>query len=122
MNERIKAIRKKMGLSQSAFAEHIAISRSALAKIESGENRPSERTQLLICEKFGINMVWLQTGQGERLKQCACDELIPRIQRILTAYPAIGRSLSRLLNVMEDSDLARLSELIAKTEENENDL
>ena len=41
MNERIKAIRKKMGLSQSDFAERIAISRSALAKIESGEMRPS---------------------------------------------------------------------------------
>ena len=75
MNERIKAIRKKLGLSQTDFAERIAISRSALAKIESGENRPSERTQLLICDKFGINREWLQTGQGERLRRAACDEL-----------------------------------------------
>lgn len=121
MNERIKGIRKKMGLSQSDFAERIAISRSALAKIESGENRPSDRTQMLICDKFGINREWLQTGQGERLRHCATDELIPRLQQVLSAYPAIGRAVSQMLKIMEEADFARLNELIGKLEQTEEE-
>ena len=120
MNERIKAIRKKLGLSQTDFAERIAISRSALAKIESGENRPSERTQLLICDKFGINREWLQTGQGERLRRAACDELIPRLHQVLVRYPTIANMISQFLNAVEESDLARLNELLLKIEQ-END-
>ncbi len=120
MNERIKGIRKKMGLSQSDFAERIAISRSALAKIESGENRPSERTQMLICDKFGVNREWLQTGQGDRLKHCATDELIPQLQQVLAAYPAIGRAVGQLLKTMEESDFARLNELLCKVNQNED--
>jgi transcriptional regulator with XRE-family HTH domain len=114
MNERIKAIRKKLGLSQTDFAERIAISRSALAKIESGENRPSERTQLLICDKFGIDPNWLHTGQGERLKHCDTDALVPRLQQVLVTYPSIARALDQLFNVMEETDLKRLNELIGK--------
>lgn len=113
MNERIKMIRKKLGLSQTDFAERIAISRSALAKIESGENRPSERTQMLICDKFGINPEWLQTGQGERIKHCDTDALIPRVHQVLVTYPAIAQALDQFFKVLEESDLMRLNEVIS---------
>ena len=122
MNERIKAIRKKMGLSQSDFAERIAISRSALAKIESGENRPSERTQMLICDKFGVNREWLQTGEGERLKRTATDDLIPQLHLLLAKYPAIACALEHLLQTLEESDLARINELIVKSNMEKDDL
>jgi transcriptional regulator with XRE-family HTH domain len=44
MKDRIKKIRTDAGLSQSDFAKKLSISRSAICKLEYGENQPSEQT------------------------------------------------------------------------------
>ena len=62
MNQRIKKVRMKVDLTQNAFGEALGISRAAVQKLESGENNPSEQTIRAICEKFGVNRQWLETG------------------------------------------------------------
>lgn len=62
MKDRIKKIREDAGLNQSKFGERISISRSAVWKIENGENTPSEQTISLICKEFNINENWLRFG------------------------------------------------------------
>lgn len=64
MNERIKKIRKYYKLSQEDFGKRIKITRSSVCKLETGENNPSSQTLTLICSEFGINEVWLRTGEG----------------------------------------------------------
>lgn len=66
MKNRIKKIREENGYTQSAFADALMISRSAVSKIESGENSPSEQTIEIICRDFNINKNWLKTGEGEK--------------------------------------------------------
>ena len=51
MNERIKSVRVMHGLNQTDFAKRLSISRSAVCKIESGENSPSDQTINLICKE-----------------------------------------------------------------------
>lgn len=65
MNERIKQIRKKSGLSQDDFGNAIGITRSSVSLLESGRNNPSEQTIRLICTEFNVNEEWLRTGEGE---------------------------------------------------------
>lgn len=65
MKDRVKKVRNYFGMSQSDFGKKISISRSAVWKIENGENTPSEQTLNLICKEFNINMDWLKTGDGE---------------------------------------------------------
>ena len=43
MNNRIKLLRANIGMNQSDFAQKLSISRSAICKIESGENSPSDK-------------------------------------------------------------------------------
>lgn len=69
MNERIKAIREALGLSQTVFAQKISVSRSAVCKMESGENSPSDQTIALICKELSVNEEWLRSGTGEMLKK-----------------------------------------------------
>ena len=65
MKDRIKEVRKYAELSQTKFAEKLKISRSAMSKLESGENTPSEQTTSLICKEFNVREEWLRTGNGE---------------------------------------------------------
>ena len=65
MNERIKQIRKIFGLSQEAFGHRIEISKTSVSRLESGINNPSKQTIKLICREYGINEIWLRTGEGE---------------------------------------------------------
>lgn len=64
MKERIKKIRTKYQLNQEDFGKKIGIGKTSVSKLESGENNPSEQTILLICKEFGINEIWLRTGEG----------------------------------------------------------
>lgn len=64
--ERIRFVREKYGDSQTKFAEKIKISRSAVSKIESGENTPSNQTITLICKEYHTNYLWLTEEKGEQ--------------------------------------------------------
>lgn len=65
IGERIKRIRKEAGLSMATFGKRIGVNSSSVAKWETGENNPSERTLKLICSEFHINYLWLTKGEGE---------------------------------------------------------
>lgn len=64
MNERLKKIRKKLGLTQQEFADRLGIKRGAIANYEIGRNEPIDAVISLICREFGVNEVWLRTGEG----------------------------------------------------------
>lgn len=65
MNNRIKELRKTIGLSQKDFGEKIGISDPAVSKIEKGTNIPSEQTIKSICREFNVNYAWLMEGIGD---------------------------------------------------------
>jgi len=62
---RIKAVRKKLNLSQSEFSKGIFLSHSFYANIERGERKPNERIYELISNKYNVNKDWLITGNGD---------------------------------------------------------
>lgn len=76
MKDRIKQIRKEFGINQTDFAEKLSVTRSAICKIESGENYPSEQTIKIICKEFAVNEDWLRTGKGEMKKSLTRNEEI----------------------------------------------
>ena len=61
VGERIKEVRKALGLSGEAFGKPIGLSRGALSNIERNTNGASDRTIRLICS----NYLWLTEGKGE---------------------------------------------------------
>ena len=74
MKDRIKEVRMTFKKSQTDFAKSISVSRSAICKMESGENSPSEQTISLICDKYNVNEKWLRTGEGEMFTPKTEDE------------------------------------------------
>ncbi|WP_367280736.1 helix-turn-helix domain-containing protein, partial [uncultured Helicobacter sp.] len=49
MYERIKFLRKTLGLSQDAFGEKIGITKASISRIEKNERNPSDQTIKSIC-------------------------------------------------------------------------
>lgn len=65
MKDRIKAVRKALGLTQQEFADKMGIKRFSIANCEIGKTKPSTPVISLICQNFDVNEVWLRTGEGE---------------------------------------------------------
>lgn len=81
MNERIKKLRKTLGLTQQEFANKLGIRQNTVAKYETGRGEPTRAVVSLICREFHVNEEWLRTGIGEMFQpepRDAIDELIER--------------------------------------------
>lgn len=65
MDERIKKLRKTLGLTQQKFADAIGVRQNTVAQYEMGRNPPNDTVITLICREFNVNEAWLRTGDGE---------------------------------------------------------
>lgn len=77
--DRILAIRKDSGLSQSAFGEKLNLSQNFVWMIEKGQREPSDRTISDICRVYAINEIWLRTGVGEMKLPLSQNEQLAKI-------------------------------------------
>ena len=69
LNERIREVRKYLGLSQKDFAEKVGISQRSVSWGEQPGNNVPDSTIKSLCIVFRISEAWLRTGEGEMLEQ-----------------------------------------------------
>lgn len=69
LNERIREVRKYLGLSQKDFAEKVGISQRSVSWGEQPGNNVPDSTVKSLCIVFRINEAWLRTGEGDMLEQ-----------------------------------------------------
>lgn len=65
LNERIKYLRNELGLKQEDFGKKINLTKFAISNYENGRTGIPDRVIADICREFGVNELWLRTGQGE---------------------------------------------------------
>lgn len=65
MNERVKELRKALGLTMEKFGDRLGVHKTAIQKIENGTNNLTDQMLKLICREFSVNEDWLRTGSGE---------------------------------------------------------
>lgn len=65
MNERLKAVRKAANLNQTEFAARIGLTQNYWTMVENGKRDPSNQVILSICREYGVDEIWLRTGEGE---------------------------------------------------------
>lgn len=115
MNARIKEIRNSVHMTQEEFANRICIGKSALSRLESGVNNPSDQTIKLICSEFGIRREWLETGAEPMYPEQVDDgphSLVPDLVDVLSDHPAVLAALRRVVRIMTPADWDRLNEII----------
>ena len=69
MKDRIKIIRKSVGLTQAKFAERLGLKQNTIAVYEMGKSGISDNVIFSICREFNVNETWLRTGEGEIFKK-----------------------------------------------------
>ena len=65
--DKLKKLRIEAGLSQEALADTIHVSRSAIAKYENGNGKPSEETLKLIAAYFKVDISYLKDGEDDEI-------------------------------------------------------
>lgn len=84
MKDRIKKIRKALGLTQQEFADRLGISRGNIATYETRDGNPGSSVITLICREFNVSETWLRTGEGEMFVELPRNEaLAVQIQAFL---------------------------------------
>ena len=106
MNERMKQLRKELGLTQQQFADRIGTSRANIGKYEVSANIPSSAVISLICREFNVNEEWLREGSGDMF-------------RSNDRYSDIARLTSQLLNEESDSFKNRFISMLARLNSDE---
>lgn len=65
MKNRIKEIRKSLGLNQTDFGARVGVKGNTIGNYEVGLRNPSEAVIFSICREFNVNEHWLRTGEGD---------------------------------------------------------
>ena len=90
MRERLKQLRKTLGITQQEFADKIGIKRNSYANYETGRNTPIDAIILSICREFDVNEVWLRNGEGEMFKERSPSEEVGYYVEDLLEYDGHG--------------------------------
>lgn len=89
MNERIKELRKSLGLTLEKFGSNLGVGKTAISKIEKGENNVTDQMFLAICREYNVNPTWLETGTGPMFLERSEDDEYAEAARKLSSDPLI---------------------------------
>ena len=111
--ERIREVRKTLGLTLEKFGEKIGMKKNSVSQIENGKNSVTEQVIKSICREFNVDYIWLTTGDGEMFVDTD-DDFIERIDRIMVGEDDARKNLFKALLEASDEDIAALDRLMKK--------
>lgn len=76
--ERVKEARKSLNLTLEKFGERLGVRKTAISKIENGENNLTEQMLKSICREFNISEEWLRDGTGDMFVDLSRDLQLAR--------------------------------------------
>ena len=82
MKERIKEIRKALGLTLEQFGEPVGVSKSAMSRLESGTNNLTEQMIKSICREFNVSEEWLQSRQEHEITNAFARSEFIRVSKL----------------------------------------
>lgn len=78
MNERIRELRKSLGLTLEKFGEPIGVKKSTLSSLENGSSGITTQMIKSICLKYNVNEEWLINGTGDMFTEIDRDDQLMR--------------------------------------------
>lgn len=110
-NERVKEIRQTLNLTLEKFGDPIGLKKSALSLIENGKNSLTDANIKAICREFGVDYIWLTTGEGEMFVE-SDDEFLGRIDQVMTGENEARKNMIKTLLYASDDDIYAFDRLV----------
>ena len=109
--ERIREVRKALGLTLEKFGEQIGVGKTAISKLEKGENNLTELMTKAICREFHVDYIWLTSGEGEMFVE-SDDDFYARIDQLMAGENDKRRSMIKALLYADDEDIEAFDRLV----------
>ena len=110
-NERVKEVRKTLGLTLEKFGDRLGIKKAAVSKIEKGENSLTDANIKAICREFSVDYMWLTTGEGEMFVETD-DDFFERIDRIMAGENETRKNMIKMLLYASEDDIKAFDRLV----------
>lgn len=113
INDRVKILRKELGLTLDRFGEHLGVKKSTLSNIENNRYGVTDQMIKSICREFNADYIWLTTGEGEMFKD-SDDAFLERIDRIMADENSLHKNIIRAAVNLDVEDLEAIERIINK--------
>lgn len=111
--ERIREVRKTLGLTLEKFGEKIGMKKNSVSQIENGKNSVTEQVVKSICREYNVDYIWLTTGDGNMFVDND-DDFIERIDRIMAGEDDTRKNLFKFMIELSDEDIEALDRIMKK--------
>lgn len=109
--ERIKEVRKALGLTLEKFGEKIGLKKNSVSQLENGKNSVTDANIKAICREFNVDYMWLTTGEGEMFVETD-DDFFERIDRIMAGENETRKNMIKMLLYASDDDIEAFDRLV----------
>mgnify|MGYP000034378976 FL=1 len=111
--ERIREVRKALGLTLEKFGERIGIKKNSVSQIENGINNLTEQMTKAICREFHVDYIWLTTGEGEMFLD-SDDDFKEQIDQIMASETDARKNLFKFMLTLSEDDVEAMQRLMRK--------
>ena len=110
-NERVRELRKTLGLTLEKFGERLGVKKNAISALENGRNSLTDQMTKSICREFHVDYIWLTSGEGEMFVE-SDDDFHSRIDQIMAGENDKRRSMIKSLLYADDADIEAFDRLV----------
>lgn len=106
MNERIREVRKALGLTLEKFGANLGVTKTAICDIERGRRNVTNQMLTSVCKTYHVNETWIRTGEGEKFSyitnadkiRCMSDEELAELISHINCQQCLCRCGAILFN------------------------
>ena len=113
INDRVRILRKNLGLTLEKFGNRLGVGKNAISRIETGKNGVTDQMIKSICREFNVDYIWLTTGEGEMF-QDSDDAFLEQRDRIMAGENELHKTILRGAASLDIEDLEAIDRMIQK--------
>lgn len=116
INDRIKILRKELGLTLDKFGERLGVKKSTLSNIENNRYGVTDQMIKSICREYNVDYIWLTTGEGDMFKDSDAS-FLEKIDRIMADENSLHKNLIRAAVNLDTEDLKAIERILNKVKD-----
>jgi transcriptional regulator with XRE-family HTH domain len=115
MKDRISHIIKEKKVTKTEFAKRLGVSQAFVSQVCAGTSGISDRTITDICREFGVNEIWIRTGEGDPFQEESRNEQIMRFAaQTVKGSDEFRKAMVSMLAQLDAEDWENLAKIYQK--------